>query len=126
MQTDSIIKNLTDRFSAPLKDFYKRRIIFWHDPEGEFSEFIDSVEIPDVKVIKLTGTNNFAVKMLLCETDLDSNYLVYNPITYSDIRDNWLLDIERYSEEFRADLLSMRMAQLNIPSANKKRKTVKL
>lgn len=126
MQTDSIIKNLTDRFSAPLKDFYKRRIIFWHDPEGEFSEFIDSVEIPDVKVIKLTGTNNFAVKMLLCETDLDSNYLVYNPITYSDIRDNWLLDIERYSEEFRADLLSMRMAQLNIPSANKMRKTVKM
>lgn len=126
MQTDSIIKNLTDRFSAPLKDFYKRRIVFWQDPEGEFNEFFDTIEIPNVKTIKLTGTNNFAVKMLLCKTDTESNYLIYNPISYTDIRDNWLLDIEKYSEEFRADLLSMRMAQLNILSENKMRRTVKL
>ena len=126
MQTDSIIKNLTERFSAPLKDFYKRRIVFWQDPEGEFNEFFDTIEIPDVKTIKLTGTNNFAVKMLLCQTDTESNYLIYNPISYTDIRDNWLLDIELYSEEFRADMLSIRMAQLHIPSDVNMRKTVKL
>ena len=45
MQTDSIIKNLTERFSAPLKDFYKRRIVFWQDTEGEFNEFFDTIEI---------------------------------------------------------------------------------
>ena len=97
----NIEKTLQERFAAPLQENYKRRIIFWQDPEGEFSTLVDELRLDGVKILKLTGTNNFAAKMLLSETDTESNYLVYNPISYSDIRDNWLLDIELYSEEFR-------------------------
>ena len=32
-----IKKILEDRFNAELEDFYDRRIIFWQDPEKEFS-----------------------------------------------------------------------------------------
>ena len=125
MSMQSIEKSLCQRFAAPLPDFYKRRIIFWQDPDGEFADAIDELHIEGVKVLKLTGTNSFYAKMLLSETDLDSDYLVYNPISYKDVRDNWLLDIEHYSEEFRADLLSIRMSALGIPPTPVLRDAVK-
>ncbi len=91
-------KELQARFNAPLPENYRRRIIFWQDPDGEFADQIDELRLENVKILKLTGTNNFYAKQLLSELDLESNYLVYNPIAYSDVRDNWLLDIELYSE----------------------------
>lgn len=121
----NIEKTLQERFSAPLQEIYKRRIIFWHDPEGEFSSQVDELCLENVKILKLTGTNNFAAKLLLSHTDTESNYLVYNPVSYSDIRDNWLLDIELYSEEFRADLLSIRMQELGMPATPQLRKAMK-
>lgn len=121
----NIEKTLQERFNAPLQENYARRIIFWQDPEGEFSSLVDELCLENVKILKLTGTNNFAAKMLLSETDTQSNYLVYNPISYSDIRDNWLLDIELYSEEFRADLLLIRMQSLGMSDTPQMRKAMK-
>ena len=121
----NVEQSLKDRFAAPLPENYKRRIIFWQDPDGEFAGQVDELCLDGVKVLKLTGKNNFAAKMMLSETDLDSNYLVYNPLSYSDIRENWLLDIELYSEEFRADLLSIRMQELNMPGTSQMRKAMK-
>ena len=121
----NIEKTLRERFEQELPDNYRRRIIFWHDPERQFSSMVDEINIEGVKLLKLTGTNNFAAKMLLSETDTESNYLVYDPIAYSDIRDNWLLDIELYSEEFRADLLSIRMQELGMHENFQLRKAMK-
>ena len=121
----NIEQTLKGRFEAPLLENQKRRIIFWQDPDGEFSGLVDELALEDVKVLKLTGSNNFAAKLLLSETDTESNYLVYNPLSYADIRDNWLLDIELYSEEFRADLLSIRMQELNLPNTPQMRKVTK-
>ena len=121
----NIEQTLRERFSLPLADNYKRRIIFWQDPDGEFADLVDDLHLGDIKILKLTGKNNFAAKMLLSETDTESSYLVYNPISYSDIRENWLLDIELYSEEFRADLLSIRMQKLGMPANAHLRKVMK-
>lgn len=121
----NIEQTLRSRFAVPLAENYKRRIIFWQDPDGEFSDLVDELCLDEVKVLKLTGKNNFAAKQLLSETDTDSNYLVYNPLSYSDIRDNWLLDIELYSEEFRADLLSIRMQSLGMSDTPQMRKAMK-
>ncbi len=125
MTTETVQTHLQERFAAPLREFYTRRIIFWQDPDGECEELVDTLHLDGVTVVKLTGQNNFAVKRQLLETDPDGNYLVYNPIVYADVRDNWLLDVELYSEEFRADLLSMRMAQLDMPLSAEARRAVK-
>ena len=126
MESEVIRTKLEARFAAPLPEFYKRRIIFWHDEDQAFGGIVDILDLPDVKILKLTGSNNFYAKQLLSENDIESNYLVYNPISYNDVRDNWLLDIECYSEEFRADILSMRMDEFGIPSTAPLRKTMKL
>jgi len=126
VSTESIQFNLRERFAAPLPEFYRRRIIFWKDEDREFEKDIDELNLEGVKIIKLTGTNNFAVKKLLLHDDLDSNYLIYCPITYTSDEDNWLQDIEYYSEPFRADFISMQMDELNIAPSAAMRRTVKL
>lgn len=126
MPNERIQFNLTERFAAPLPEFYRRRIVFWKDEDREFEQDINELALDGVKIVKLTGSNNFAVKKLLLHDDLDSNYLIYCPITYADEQEDWLQDIEYYSEVFRADFISMQMEELNIEPSAPMRKTVKL
>lgn len=126
MSLESIQFSLSERFAAPLPEFYKRRIIFWYDEDREFEVTLDELTLENVKIIKLIGTNNFAVKKLLLKDDLESNYLIYCPFVYKNDQDNWLVDIELYSEKYRADFISMQMDELNIAPSAAMRKTVKL
>lgn len=126
MSTETVQFTLRERFAAPLPEFYRRRIIFWYDEEREFEKMLDEITIPEVKIIKLTGTNNFAVKKLLLHDDTDGNYLIYTPFFYQNSQDDWLRDIKLYSEEYRADFISMLMEELNIAESPAMRKTVRL
>ena len=125
MEIDKVIQDLNKRFAVPLPEFYKRRIIFWYDEDREFEDKLDDIEIANAKLLVLTGTNNFAVKKLLNVDDTTSNYLVYSPITYESQEDNWLLNIELYSEEFRADLISIWMNEIDLPSTPDFRRLIK-
>ena len=125
MDTDKVIKDLNRRFAAPLPEFYQRRIIFWYDEDREFEDKLDEVVLENAKVVALTGNNAFSVKKLLSVDDLTTNYLVYSPISYNRPEDNWLLDVELYSEEFRADLISIWMDEMGLVSNPAMRKQVK-
>lgn len=125
MDADKVIQDLNRRFAAPLPEFYQRRIIFWYDEDQEFADKLDEIVLENAKTVILTGSNAFAVKKLLNHDDLTSNYLVYSSVSYNRQDDNWLLDIELYSEEFRADLISIWMDEMDIPSTPAMRKQVK-
>ena len=126
MDTDKVIQDLNRRFAAPLPEFYKRRIIFWYDEDREFEDKRGDIEIANAKLLVLTGTNNFAAKKLLTMDDTTSNYLVYSPITYESLEDDWLLNIELYSEEFRADLISIWMNEMELPATPDFRRLMKV
>ena len=126
MDTDKVIQDLNRRFAAPLPEFYKRRIIFWYDEDREFEDKLEDIEIANAKLLVLTGTNNFAAKQLLNVDDTTSNYLVYSPITYESLEDDWLLNIVLYSEEFRADLISIWMNEMELPATPDFRRLVKV
>lgn len=126
MDTDKVVQDLNRRFAAPLPEFYKRRIIFWYDEDREFEDKLEDIEIANAKLLVLTGTNNFAAKKLLNVDDTTSNYLVYSPITYESLEDDWLLNIELYSEEFRADLISIWMNEMDLPATPDFRRLVKV
>jgi uncharacterized protein (TIGR02687 family) len=127
MLSETIRQRLAERFAAPLPEFHKRRIVFWRDEEGEFADTVDGLDLPGVIIVKLTGTNNFAVKKLLSSDDLTGDYLIYDPLSYTkDQKDDWLLDIKLYSEEFRADLVSLQMEELSVEPSTAMRKTMKL
>ena len=127
MLSETIRQRLTERFAAPLPEFHQRRIVFWRDEEGEFADAVDELDLLGVNIVKLTGTNNFAVKKLLSSDDLTGDYLIYDPLSYTkDQKDDWLLDIKLYSEEFRADLVSLQMEELSVEPSSAMRKTMKL
>ncbi|WP_197273081.1 BREX-1 system phosphatase PglZ type A [Lagierella massiliensis] len=125
MDLDTIIQDLNNRFAEPLPEFYKRRIIFWHDEDREFEDSLDEISLDNAKLLVLNGSNNFIAKKLLNVDDKTNNYLVYNPISYESQEDNWLLNIELYSEQFRADLISIWINEMDLPANPTFRKLVK-
>ena len=126
MDAENIIQELNRRFTAPLPEFYKRRIIFWHDEEREFADQLELIRLDNVKLVELTGSNTFAVKKLLCADDLNSNFLVYDPRSFSRDDDNWLVNVELYSEEFRADRNSIWIREMGLSNTPEIRRQVKV
>ena len=112
------IKKITDelarRFNPKPPEPYIRRIIFWDDPEKEFFDVISEIKLFGVKVIILTGNNNFIAKKTLLYDDTRSNYLIYCPFSYRDIKDDWFLNIRLYSETFRADIYHAWAVEMNL------------
>ncbi len=123
MASEDIKNELEQRFAESLDEFYKRRIIFWNDEDGDFKDEINELELSNAKVLILSSDNQFESKRILSSLDLDSNYLVYNPII-SDPEHDWFLDIKLYSEEYRADKTSRLMQDLYILNTPELRKEV--
>lgn len=117
MDLDTVLNDLNRRFMEPLPEFYNRRIIFWYDEDREFEDKLEDLQLSNAKLVVLTGSNTFAVKKLLCEEDLSSNFLVYQPLSFNREDDNWLINVQLYSEEFRADLNSIWIDEIGLPSS---------
>lgn len=49
MAIEDIKKELEQRFAEPLDEFYKRRIIFWNDEDGEFLDEVKSLTLSNAK-----------------------------------------------------------------------------
>lgn len=107
-------KKLEDIFSRELTDGRKRTIVFWYDDKGDFKDRIDELNLSNAKILKLNGRNNFYAKYVLEWEDKESNYLVYAPYAKPQPRENYLLDIEKYSYEFSTDLVTVIMRDFNV------------
>ena len=114
MKLSDIEKTLQSIFNSHPREGHKRHIVFWYDPEGEFVQDIDELKLPDVRVWKLTGRNYYATKRMLESEDTSSSFLIYSPEKRPDHIDNWLLDIELYSEQFTADKTLAIMRELGM------------
>lgn len=126
MDTDKVISDLNKRFAQPLPPYYKRRIVFWLDEEREYIDKLDGFELQNASLIQLTGRNQFAVKKLLAHDDPYGNYVIYCPIAYEKLEDNWLLDVQLYSgTPYRTDLVSQWMAEMRLFESQANRQLVR-
>lgn len=96
-------KTLEENFNKEPIRGKKRNIIFWYDEEGEFAKDIDKLKLDNAKILKLADNNAFYIKYILEKENTESNYLLYSSLPKPIPRDNWLLDILKYSTEFSAD-----------------------
>ena len=78
MAIEDIKKELEKRFAEPLDEFYKRRIIFWNDEDGEFLDEIESLTLCNAKVLVLAAGHLFSAKQLLSSSDLVSNLICWS------------------------------------------------
>lgn len=130
MDTEKILKELNSRFAVPLPDYYKRRIVFWKDPNREFAEDVESgafANLSDAEFITLTSHNAFFAKKRVCFDEKLKNFLIYVPEKFAEEEDNWLLNVELYSESFCADKVSIWLNEMDMqatPDLPQKREVI--
>lgn len=125
MSSSNVIINLKSKFNEPLMVGYQRRVVFWVDEEKQFEDDFDHFEFEGVKKHKITGSNIFATKLLLEYENLTDDFLVYSPFAYDKKEKNYLSDIMLYSEEFKADFVSLIINDLQLEDTIQMRKVIK-
>lgn len=114
MNLAEIKKILEENLNKESSDGRLRNIIFWYDEECEFVEDISELQLENTKIVHLDENNSFYIKHLLEKEDTESNYLIYSPNPKPMARENWLLDIEKYSQEFSTDKATVIMRDLGV------------
>lgn len=95
------------------------RIVFWNDPEKEFTVFIQShlfLTLGDrtIQVIRLDQTGTLDTKIRIERHEPEAKFLIYSPEEEPDYETDWLLDIRLYSRSFRADRASIILDELKL------------
>lgn len=93
-----------------------RTVVFWYDESKSFQELVEADQFENAKII-IFNNNEFSIKHTLEVEDLESNYLIYFPCARPRDRDNWLLDILLYSEEYYADEVALIMRKLDLTNS---------
>ncbi|SEQ84452.1 TIGR02687 family protein [Lachnospiraceae bacterium NE2001] len=107
------LKQIIDRLNAEFTG-ETRKLVFWYDDKAEFEEDMDSVELQNAKVYRLSKDNQFYTKYFLERQDTESNYLIYAPFPKPEVKDNHLEDMLLYSKRFFADRASLLSVDLGI------------
>lgn len=105
---------LQETFDKELSEGKQRHIVFWYDEAGEFIEEVNELGLENVRVWKLTSHNMFATKYELEKIDTTSHFLIYADMAKPPAREDWLLDIYKYSQEFATDKITVMMRDLGV------------
>lgn len=117
MNSDRIKNSIENIFQEDRRwshqPYKSRRIIFWYDPEKQFQDIFDEMQfIPEIVKYQL-GDNPFTTKYHLLIKHPKQNFLIYAPFSEPSPEDNWLIDIQLYSQTFSADPAALLFADLN-------------
>ena len=124
MNIQEIKEKLIVTFSSPLREYYKRHVVFWNDPEKEFMDTINELTLDGVTIVQLTEKNFFRTKRLIND-DSTGNLLIYDT-TNTDLHNDWLADARLYADEIlHFDFYSIIMSKLGIVESRSMRETIK-
>lgn len=107
------LQNIQDQLNT---EFAKSetRIIFWFDDKGEYEDEVSELQLGDVKLHILDGTNWLYSKYLLNEEDRESKYLVYAAFAKPSDAENPLADMYYYSTPYYTDRVSQMSQEIGI------------
>ncbi|MFE4827935.1 BREX-1 system phosphatase PglZ type A [Streptomyces sp. NPDC056672] len=105
-ETSAVRSHLERRFET-------HRVVFWHDPEGEYAADLDSLGLEGVEIVRVAN-DEYALKYRVLHEDPDSKFLVYRSGAVSAGIGNWLLDLELAYGVFTADRASLVQQELGL------------
>ncbi|GAA0724083.1 BREX-1 system phosphatase PglZ type A [Dactylosporangium roseum] len=93
--------------------FENRRIVFWHDLDGQYAADLDDLELPGVQTIRVAN-DEFGIKRRLLHDEPTSKFLVYRSGQVPAGIGNWLLDLELAYGVFTADRTALVVQALGL------------
>ncbi|MBT4198218.1 BREX-1 system phosphatase PglZ type A [Desulfobacula sp.] len=93
--------------------FKKHRIVFWYDSKKELRKDYEELEFSGIEKIELNN-NEFRVKHRILREEPDKKFLLYHEGEAPSDLDNWLLDVQLASEEFRTDQSAIWLNELGL------------
>lgn len=106
LNENQILEGLKHLVNTPNRWAHEgRKLIFWYDPEGVFSEVFENLEL-GIEKLKL-GDRPFYTKYHLLIEKPQTDFLLYAPFEKPADKDNWLLDLELSGNYFSADQAAM-------------------
>lgn len=93
--SDGVQSHLRARFAS-------QRVVFWHDPDAEYADSLDKLDLGDISVIRVQN-DEFGVKHILLHQEPTAKFLVYRSGPVPSGVANWLLDLELAYGVFTAD-----------------------
>ncbi|AWE42793.1 MULTISPECIES: BREX-1 system phosphatase PglZ type A [unclassified Actinobaculum] len=97
------------------RQFTRQRLVFWHDPDGEYADEVDKLNIPGVTTVEVLG-DEFALKYRMLKEEPKGKFLVYRQGIIPDGIGNWLLDLELAYGVFSADRAALLRQDLGLTS----------
>ena len=94
--------------------FQKHRIVFWYDEKQEFAKDFEALEFDNITKFVIKN-NEFYLKHQMLREYKEQKFLLYkNEARPKEYLDNWLLDVEFYSGEFRTDQVAIWLTELSL------------
>ena len=93
------------------------RLVFWHDADGEFADYIAAGltdDLAQVQVLEVAQVGGLSAKLKLEQEDTSNQYLVYSKGQLPPAEHDWLLDMRIYSGQFKADAASIWLQDLGL------------
>lgn len=94
------------------------RVIWWSDPEAEFADQLDELQLNGAELISVVESPALAVKRRIELGESDVKIVIYEPRPVPEPEDDWLLDIRLYAVPFAADATSMLQQDLGLRNAS--------
>lgn len=116
----NVIELLKERIEDELyKKNKPRTVIFWYDEQGEctVSDLIEAFKEQPIHIRQLTRNNFFTLKLEIELEKRKDSFLLYADFAKPASEDNFLLDMELYGTEFKADTNALLAEQLQVSDA---------
>ena len=105
-ETSAVRPHLERRFET-------HRVVFWHDPEGEYAADLDTLGLEGVQTVRVAN-DEYAIKNRLLHLEPEAKFLVYRSGAVPTGVGNWLLDLELAYGVFTADRTSLVQQELGL------------
>ena len=110
-----------DQITTALRNHFDEeghRIVFWNDEATAFEKEFEGLELDGVRKWSLKEHGPLETKIEVERTSPDEKFLLYAPFAKPQPKDNWLLDMQLYAQEFHADRPSVILTELGLSTAS--------
>lgn len=112
MEIAEIRDRLVELFEGRHTEGTTPTVVVWHDPDRNFEDVLDQVELPGVTVLREERDHLFELKRRLNDELADQDVLVWRS-RERNLEGDWLADVEARATPFSADAVSMILQDLN-------------